>query len=607
METPEAAKAAKEAGAIAKEHELEIAEMETRLRQMVLELLKPTIHKTSRLTFELETLSEKVGNHEQQLEEMMVLQQKVSQQMEMIEIFRDEMAKRGADMRAFEAKCTEEQQIVRRELEGFRHSFEQKKSVLAQLTRNVDRAMSEVQMLQEDLDKAQKDFNDRLDMQSKTQLEETQRIHIRIDGVEKAHYQLHDDLFGEDGGMKKIEKELSSTNRTVRHQSEEIEALKKHKEIFQALGSRQDSCEERLQQCQDSCERLRIAVERVAGETKDQLRDASNLMAAHSASLLKEVRSSFKAELEHSQRLRTDVGAFMRDTQGAMVELQRNVQATSSQTEAVVKEVRIDLEEVNSKRKIDKLSLEAELKAFRQRIGGAFEHSEALLRGLEHIAGVLSVTLQGERISAALDIQDFNDRRKDNVVTHKFDKRLAEPFSQTGSAKDPKKFNRGSSWNGIQLDVDLTQLSITEYTPSTVGYQGNIYDRQDIMLIREQLIHKAQEALQNGPKEIAQDTKMDQDTSAYSLLERSDDGKSGKWMHSIGDKGAQVMGGNRPGSRGQPAARGSSPVGATNAASVPRPSVLGRNIGRTGPVQKVVRGSIQLPTLADSQMPLTVR
>eukprot|EP00746_Dinoflagellata_sp_MGD_P167804 gnl/MRDRNA2_/MRDRNA2_98725_c0_seq1.p1 gnl/MRDRNA2_/MRDRNA2_98725_c0~~gnl/MRDRNA2_/MRDRNA2_98725_c0_seq1.p1 ORF type:complete len:601 (+),score=156.07 gnl/MRDRNA2_/MRDRNA2_98725_c0_seq1:117-1919(+) len=581
----------------AKEHELEIAEMETRLRQMVLELLKPTIHKTSRLTFELETLSEKVGQHGAQLEEMLELQQKVSQQMEMIDIFRDEMAKRGADMRAFEAKCIEEQQVVRRELENFRHSFEQKKSVLAQLTRNVDRAMSEVTMLQEELDKASKDLSDRLDGQTKTQTEENQRVHIRIDQLEKAHYQLHDELWGEDTGLKKIEKDLGATNRSVRNILEEIEGLKKHKDILDALASRQDNCEESLKSTQDICERLRQAVERVADETKDQLRDASNLMAAHSASLLKEVRGSFKEELGHSQRLRTDVMTFMRDTQAAIVELRRNLETTSSQTEAVAKEVRIDLEEVNSKRKIDKLSLEAELKAFRQRIGGAFEHSEALLRGLEHIAGVVSVALQSERISAALDFQDFTDRKKESLVICRNDnKSTDELFSQTTKDQSGRK---GSKFQGMQLEVDLTQLTKCEYNPGTIGYQGNVYDRQDIMMIREQLIHKAQEALQTGPKQLdfnTQNTALDAETSQLNLLD--DLSKSTKW-------------GNRPGSRGQPGARGSSPMGEIHQTpSVPRPSVLGRNFGRNstgGGSKPVVRGSVALPTLADAQMPMTVR
>lgn len=574
----------------AKEHELEIAEMETRLRQMVLELLKPTIHKTSRLTFELETLSEKVGQHSGQLEEMLELQQKVSQQMEMIDIFRDEMAKRGADMRAFEAKCIEEQQSVRRELENFRHSFEQNKSVLAQLTRNVERAMSEVTMLQEELDKASKDLSDRLDNQSKTQTEEFQRVHIRADGLEKAHYQLHDELWGEDTGLKKIEKDLGSTNRSVRSILEEIEGLKKHKDILDALGSRQDSCEEKLMTTQDISGNLQESVERVAEKTEHQLRDASNLMAAHSASLLKEVRGSLKEELGHSQRLRTDVMTFMRDTQTSMVELRCNLETTVSQTEAVAKEVRIDLEEVNSKRKIDKLSLEAELKAFRQRIGGAFEHSEALLRGLEHIAGVLSVALQSERISAALDFQDFTDRKKEPTVTCRADKMGTD--SAFSTSKDTK---RRSQYQGMQLEVDLTQLQSSEYNPGTIGYQGNIYDRQDIMMIREQLIHKAQEALQNGPKAAdTQNTTLQGESSHLSLFD--DVSKSAKW-------------GNRPGSRGQPSARGSSPLGDNVAASVPRPSVLGRNFQgekrSSGPNK--VRGSVALPTLADAHMPMTVR
>jgi len=286
------------------------------------------------------------------------------------------------------------------------------------------------------------------------------------------------------------------------------------------------------------------------------------------------------------------------------VELRQSLHTTSAQTEAVAKEVRIDLEEVNSKRKIDKLSFEAELKAFRQRVGGAFEHSEALLRGLEHIAGVLSVSLQSERISAALDLQDFSDRKKDTLVSCRNDKRLTDVdmgFSQTG--KEQKR-SRGSSYQGIPLEVDLTALSKAEYAPGTVGYQNSIYDRQDIMVIREQLIHKAQEALQCGPQipqpdMMHMDTKFDGQASQLSLLGRSDNGLS---------KGPK-MSWDRPGSRGQPGARGNSPAGEINTPSVPRSSVLGINhgFGKAAPGSKVIRGGIQLPTLADQQPPMTVR
>merc|ERR1719235_2309034 len=125
---------------------------------------------------------------------------------------------------------------------------------------------------------------------------------------------------------------------------------------------------------------------------------------------------------------------FMRDTQESIVELRGTMESTNSQTEAIAREVRVDLEDVNQKRKMDKLGLEAELKAFRQRIGGAFEHSEALLRGMEHIAGVLSVALQSERISAALDFQDFSDRKKDSLVTCKTP---GMNFADDLSSKDP--------------------------------------------------------------------------------------------------------------------------------------------------------------------------
>merc|ERR1712217_458190 len=59
-----------------------------------------------------------------------------------------------------------------------------------------------------------------------------------------------------------------------------------------------------------------------------------------------------------------------------------------------------------------KTSSDNELKALKKRLGGVFDTSDAVSRGIEHIYGVLETMLQSDLIQCSVELQDSFDRKR---------------------------------------------------------------------------------------------------------------------------------------------------------------------------------------------------
>merc|ERR1719409_622936 len=94
------------------------------------------------------------------------------------------------------------------------------------------------------------------------------------------------------------------------------------------------------------------------------------------------------------------------------------------------------------------------------RVCTAVEGSDFLLRGLEHVSGVISMSLQSERMSVALDLQDFVERKDTPYVgVHE-------------SPVETSRLRQMRAERGIrQPGVDTEMLHRILYRPQSVNYQ----------------------------------------------------------------------------------------------------------------------------------------
>jgi hypothetical protein len=247
--------------------------------------------------------------------------------------------------------------------------------------------------------------------------------------------------------------------------------------------------------------------------------------------MISEVRGSYQEELGNAANLRSDVMKFMQDTQRNISHLEEVVSHSHEQTEQMVKEVRIDVEDLNRKRKRDKNTSDLEAKGLKKRLNGVFDTSEVVARGLEHLSSVLWSILQSERAASALDYQDDLDRAKVALMGYKDtkpgdnppgSKGPARPASVQGMHGESQRSARGKPHHHDHDDgggrpvVSVDQRCIScsgqaatvmagfkvaclQYAPGPVNYQNRTFERKDLLSLRQSLLDQANEALTNGP------------------------------------------------------------------------------------------------------------
>lgn len=185
-------------------------------------------------------------------------------------------------------------------------------------------------------------------------------------------------------------------------------------------------------------------------------------------------------------------------------------QSSHDQTEAMVREVRLDVEELNRKRKRDKANADIENKALKKRLGGVFDNSDLVLKGLEHLSGVLAALLESNRMQAAMELQDDIDRRKVALTGYKEAGPPPDKSEKKGAATPRKGAkeqsvisvdNRCLSCSGQTATVLAGfKIACLQYAPGQVKYEAKDFDRSELLVMRNELVEQAHEALVNGPE-----------------------------------------------------------------------------------------------------------
>ncbi|CEM14446.1 unnamed protein product [Vitrella brassicaformis CCMP3155] len=482
------------------------------MRHLIVELIEPTIHRVTQTELSLKSLREMNERIQKDMHDAQLLSVKADQQVSMVEHFREELSKWDVQRRNHESKLTEELSVMKHDLDGFRYNLERKDTTIQGLQRAVERATQEVNRLMDGQDQLRQYSDERIDLQSKQLSDFRTETEVKLVAVETKHNALADELWGEETGLAKVTGELNKSNQIVSALNEEVKRIARSKASTADFEKLQSEVKDSIEESASAVATLKTSVNSAVQEVKEHFRTASNTIAAHNATMMQEVRAAYTDELTHAAKLRNDVQNFMHDTQGAMQSLEKTVDGIRSQTEAMVKEVRLDVEELNKKRKRDKANSEIELRQLKKRIGGVYDNSDAVLKGIEHIAGVMAIVLESNKVACAVSLQDDDDRRKVALMGYKeagqggpsAQQPGAAPIARKGTQAAPTVIsvdNRCLSCSGQSATVLAGfKMACLQYHPGPVPYSGKHYSRGELLAIRSQLIEQASEALHLGPE-----------------------------------------------------------------------------------------------------------
>jgi len=508
------------------ELEISVAAMETRLRHMITELLQPTIMRTATIQTELESLRSITASHSRNLQEVQSGQFRFIEQVSTIASIKEEMTRWEAQRSAHESSLTESLSAIEQKVSNYKYNLEQKESALHHLHRSVDRAGLELNRLQEAQDQQRESFEARLDEQSKRLNTAQAQTDVKITALEMKHHALTDELWSEETGLARVTGELKKTNSVVETLLADMSDVQSGKAERKQLDQVHADVDYMLAEAHTAVADMRQAVGHVVDDVKEHFRTASDTMSAYNARFVTEVRGDYEAELAQAAKVREEVRVFMEEVGEHIRGLDVRVADAASRASALAAEAREEVEELNKKRKRDKTTSENEFKALKKRLGGVFDNSDAVLRGIEHIYGVLALMLDSDFMQSSLEIQDSKDRKRIALMGVKDDDQMLvrsyqsepqhpRPECRSKSAPSSKACRRVAGGKGANLQepvvrVDTRCLSCSgqaplvlsafkmaclQYAPSPVEHDGSQHDRNDLLQQRHALLSGAHNTL----------------------------------------------------------------------------------------------------------------
>eukprot|EP00929_Paragymnodinium_shiwhaense_P032649 TRINITY_DN18069_c0_g1_i1.p1 TRINITY_DN18069_c0_g1~~TRINITY_DN18069_c0_g1_i1.p1 ORF type:complete len:671 (-),score=226.57 TRINITY_DN18069_c0_g1_i1:228-2240(-) len=535
------------------EREVEFAELETRIRKYNLDLLQPTIRKTSMMEQVVADLREEFSKTAALVAELTRTSAKVENQVLAVESFREEMSKWDSERREAQASFVENMSTMKQDLDMFRYSLEREDASIHSIQRTVDRAVEEIQRVQAASDTLQTHVNARIGQQNKLLNGTKADLEVRLIALETKHNRLSDELWGEATGLTKVTRDLSKTDETVAFLSKEILRMEHEKAHVSQLEAIQGEVNRGIGETNANVFTLKKTLDTMLSDVKDHFKTATNTVAAHSATMLSEVRNSYQVELERSASLRSECTKFMDEARQEIKELSEQMNTSSASVANDLRLVKSDVDEVSKLRKRDRGNTELEARQLAEQVQLARKSADSMASAVEHLSTVITIMLESERAACALYMQDDVDRAKvalvgfrdgakevkDGSISRQSTRAPSSGRSTRVSplpsvAGTPRKERPGTAGtepdrpndkaapddgSGPVISVDQRCLSCSgqgqtvlsgfkmaclQYAPGPVTYERKTYARSELLDLREQLLHQALEALTTGPSKMAE-------------------------------------------------------------------------------------------------------
>eukprot|EP00929_Paragymnodinium_shiwhaense_P107747 TRINITY_DN74109_c0_g1_i1.p1 TRINITY_DN74109_c0_g1~~TRINITY_DN74109_c0_g1_i1.p1 ORF type:complete len:638 (-),score=205.19 TRINITY_DN74109_c0_g1_i1:76-1989(-) len=519
--------------------EVAMAQMENRLRGAISDLVQPTISRVSIATADIDTIKGIVTQHTRTLQEVQLGQLRAVEMMATIGSFKEEMQKWDTERKTQESQVDQTLENMTQKLEAQKYSLEQKESALHHLHRCVDRLTVEVNRLAEDEEMHSVALGKRIDEESKKLNDLRTELQVKVQGLEMRHNAISDELWGEETGLAKVGGELLKTNAALTTLEAAVHELHEGKAEAAQLTRLQNEVAKTVHEANTMVADLKQTVGTVVSDVKEHFRTASQTIASYNMAFVTEVRAEYQHELKSASNLRAEVKGFMELTATDISVLRARISEADAAASSLVSEVRSEIEELNRGRKRDKTSSDNELKALKRRLAGVFDNSDMVLKGIEHIYGVMEMMLESDKLQNAVELQDSTDRKRIALMGVKDDETVMARGTQNEPQYPRPECRAKTAPGGIKGRPHLTaekgiksgalsartsaepvikvdnrclgcsgqapfvlsafKMACLQYTSSPVDYNGSQQDRDELLKKRSSLLLRAHSQLKEGP------------------------------------------------------------------------------------------------------------
>lgn len=509
----------------AMEREVEIAELETRMRKYNLDLLQPTIRKATATEQGVNSLRGDVESTQAKLADLITINAKVEAHGQLVDDFRADMSKCEFKRMKAHEEVNESVLNLSTDISSLRGVVERESAHSRQLQRTVDRVVDELRKVHELVSTTNGRFDDKLMQQGRMLSNQKTDLGVKIVELESRLNRLCDELWGESTGLTQLNREVTRVVKLVEASTKEVDRLESTKTNVGSVEALQEEVRSLFRDNDANVSVLQTTLDTMVADVKSHFATATNVMAAHSATML---------------------------SQAHIADLETRLHQTFERTQSNVVKVQYDIDDMNSTRRRELSNQELQFTTMHGQVHFAAEASQAVGKCLEHLSSVLQLMLESERAASALDIQDDTDRAKIALMGYKASgnctpstsapsrppSALSRPSSSrpgsrpssrgAGTARatptPPLPTMRSRSAGGETGALDDFQappftldqrclgcngcketvlagfkMACINYEPGPVSFAARTYARPELLDLRERLLAQADAALRRGP------------------------------------------------------------------------------------------------------------
>jgi len=494
--------------------EVRLAEIENRLRRAMLRILRPALDGVSAFSLRLDKIQGLVEKLDGMVNSSEVLRVEVRQLAEVTQSTRDLLATQHAQANSFEQRVIADVAELRKggsetmaKLDGLQAELRKQGREVAHLWEDLDRTDKRAE------ESAKKSF-DGITVCMKKLEEVRVEFLSRLDEVEIRRQQLMDDLFGDDKGLSVIQNKIQQLTAIVAPFEELDTKVTLAVNRTYTLEDRQDSMQHLVDKAQKSYSDFQMGMEQSFCNRDQEINSTMNMLTAHHATMLMEIRADFSKEMNAMRVLREQIGVVETKTLEACEEL-RDQQATETRRiDAIHKELVTDIDEIHKRRKKERLAVDGDVKLIRSALGECQAVTGDVSSGMAHLGRILGLVLESHQLTNSLHIQDYADRRAERWLGHPADTGrctpppcTAEMLNQLRHGGNGRNFRDATGGSGASAAVDLRKcgpLLSAEYLPGPVALGGTHYNREDVLLLQHKLLERARVSFSMGPAAVLQ-------------------------------------------------------------------------------------------------------
>lgn len=519
---------------------LEAAEVETRLRQHILELMEPTIRKQAVMELRFKEMKTFLDKSRSEIDSLMAVRDGTESLNSIIDNFRTELSGWDKQRHEHEMKISDRISSQEVEINALRQSLELVKGVdnssMSRALQNLGDMLAQYKEENTDL---RRFCVERLDLNRDKGMKLRDEFENRTLAVEMHLHRLQDSQTRMDTKILHLEQVVTSMGSRVDNSCEGVADLWRAKASINCLSEQQQDLEEFMRHTNATVAALKQQFGSLVDDVKAHFETATMVVGKSTAQQMEAIRGQYQQDLERFNRMASEMANLENNQRTFQQTLESGVESTRKTTESALDGMNSELDQLNQRRTLDKKTGDLEL----SRLKHSVQQLEDIVQDAGHFGGgsgirsdIVAMLVESALMGLACDLQDEEDRKDIGLFGTKSmqaDKtfiplpqinpygrsisprqtptRLAKTstggngFSAVGGSEPDTSFrepvisldSRCLSCSGSQATVLAGfKLACLQYQPGAVEYERKKYSRYDLIRKRLELLQQCRKTLE---------------------------------------------------------------------------------------------------------------